>query len=502
MKKIVLSLSMISFIVVSCLSQLSYEKRIEFDLKDGYYGEEIDEFGENGLILSAKAKNPATKGTEIKYELFSNNLSKVKEKSISLIKGFRHQESYRNDDYLFSLYKKKDEFTLISVNSDNLEIKQAKGLLPKKTYIQDMVVVGDLAFLSVITKKTEYIITINWKTSETKVDPIILPAAGGKGKFRMSIQAIDEVNEVFVFVKSLLKGRETDLYVMKYNSKGSKDFTVNITAGIDKNVIDISVDKVSGNNYVFTGTYGDKTFHSSNGLFVCKVSNNKVSFFKHYNYLNIKNFLSYLSEKTIKKIEKKKEKKESKGKELSINYLIAPHDIMQVDDGYIFIGEAYYATYRTETYTTTDANGNTVTKYKQVFDGYQYTHAVIVKYTNDGKIAWSETFDLTVGYKPMYVKKFISVTEQDESSLKMVYSSLYRIHSKTISYNGTVLKDKKSEEIKTSHEGDNVRASYSNVSHWYEDNFVAYGSQVIKNKDLIDGKKKRKVYFINKIRYK
>ena len=43
-------------VVLTGISQLTYEDRIEIQLKDGYSREEIKIFGEEGFILSSKKK--------------------------------------------------------------------------------------------------------------------------------------------------------------------------------------------------------------------------------------------------------------------------------------------------------------------------------------------------------------------------------------------------------------------------------------------------------------
>ena len=44
----------------------------------------------------------------------------------------------------------------------------------------------------------------------------------------------------------------------------------------------------------------------------------------------------------------------------------------------------------------------------------------------------------------------------------------------------------------------NIKNTFSNIDYWYDNYFIAYGIQKIKNKSG-DVQKKRKVYFINKI---
>ena len=56
MKSTYLSILFFS-ITLTTLSQISYENRVEFELKDGYYNENISEFGEHGFLISSKKIN-------------------------------------------------------------------------------------------------------------------------------------------------------------------------------------------------------------------------------------------------------------------------------------------------------------------------------------------------------------------------------------------------------------------------------------------------------------
>jgi hypothetical protein len=240
-------------------------------------------------------------------------------------------------------------------------------------------------------------------------------------------------------------------------------------------------------------------------LFFCKVENNEVAFIKTYNFLDLKNFLSYLPERQQERIEKKKQKKEQKGQELKIQYLIAGHEVISTDNGFVFLGEAYYPTYRTESYTTTTTNAQgqmvTRTQYRQVFDGYQYTHAVLAKFSTDGSMQWDQCFEMWPAYKPYIVKRFISIASQDKNSLKMVFTSNNRIISKAVDFDGNVISEQKSETFETLYSGDKQKRTFSNIDFWYENYFVAYGQEVIKNTKNDDVKRKRKVYFVSKIAF-
>jgi len=485
-------------------SQISYKNRLEFESKNGYDNERILEFGENGFIIASKSYNINDNKREWKYEKFDVNLNSVKSKSVFLNKKLFSDESYESKSETHRFFRdRKGNFTLVSVNAKNLKVTKASGVLPKKTYISDMAVIGDYAFFKAISKKEPFLFSVNWKNGDKKLIPLIIDGVKMKKVSVKNFQVSEENDEIYVYIKVPKSKKESDLHVMRLNNIGGKKDQFNLTANIDKNIVEITASKVKNDKYVYTGTYSSKSGGTSQGLFFCTAKKGKVENIEFYNFLDLKNFLSFLPEKKQEKIKNKQKRKANKGKELSINYSISPHDIIETEDGYLFLGEAYYPTYRTETYTTTTySNGQavTVTRTRTVFDGYQYTHATLAKFNKQGKLIWDQTFEMWPSFKPFFVKRFISISEKNKNSIKLVFSDRNTINTKSFYFDGRIKKDSKSDEISTGREGDNIKYTFSNLDYWYDSYFLAYGNQKIKNKEA-KGKKKRKVFFISKIQY-
>jgi hypothetical protein len=498
------SVLFIMFLSTQAYGQVNSQKRIEFDSKDGFSDEEIHVFGSKGFIMSSRSEEKQDGMSKWNYELYNTDLQSVKLKNIKIDSKFSSDKTFRNDKGLFVFYRdKKSNFKLVSVQADELVIKQANGMLPNKTYVNDMVVLGEYAFLDASIKKKPFLISVNCKTGKTNLIPIVIGDYSAKKTYTQRMQVLESSGEILVYVEVMVKKSKNEIYVVQMNDKGKKTGMFHFTEGISENIIDISGSSVGEGSYVFTGTYS-RSAMSSEGIFFSRVDNNKVDFINFVKFLDMKNFLSYLPKREQDKIEKKIKKKEKKGKELTLSYRIADHAVIPSDDGFLFLGEAFYPTYRQESYTTTSTvNGvsTTTTQYRTVFDGYQYTHAVLAKFNAQGELLWNQTFAMWPSYKPYFVKRFISLAEQSEDNIKMVFASYNRIVSKTISLDGVVIQENKSEEIETGYSGDKAKYSYSNIDFWYDQFFIAYGNQVIKNKEDKSVKRKRKVFFISRIEY-
>ena len=493
---------------ISAFTQVSFEKRIEFELKDGYDSERIMEFGKDGFIMCSRNKTQKEGQTEWKYELYDTDLLLKATRSVLINQKYfvRNEEdfSFSNTENNFTLYRNnKGKYSLVVVNASTLKISKVDGVLPKKIRAYKMVALGNFVFINAAMKKEAMLISINWKTGQQKVIPIIIETHPKRFSIT-NMQVLKKSKELLVFVKTIEKKKVSNLYVLRFNGGGKKEESFNFSKNFDQKIVTISGSKTGDNEYVFTGTYSTKSASYSEGLFFSKVYDGKIDFIKFYNFLNLKNFLSYLPKKKQKKIENKKKRKDKKGKEMKISYNIADHDVVKVKDGYLFLGECYYPTYYTEYYTTTSTvNGvtTTTTHTRQVFDGYQYTHAILSEFNEQGELVWDQIFELWPSYKPFSVKRFISFTETSDNAINLVFASWNKIYSKSFDYDGRIISDEESEEIKTGYSGDKAKRSFSNLDYWYDNYFLAYGNQTIKNTETKKVKRKRKVYFVSKIKF-
>ena len=499
--------TLLSLLFLTILSygfaQVSSVKRIEFDLKDDFYGESIYEFGEDGLVMVSNSK---ASGGEVtwKYEKFNNDLERTGEQLLYIEKGYWRDETFRDDKTLYTFFKnKRGEYRIVNYNIQSSKFEEVTGSLEKNTGVSRMAVLGDYAYFTATYKKAPHVFTVNLKTGEHKFSPIKIEGFNSKKLTIENMQLMEESNEVFLIIEAFLNRKESSMYVIRMDDQGGIKDNYNFSQGMEERIISASASNIGDNEYVITGTHSSKGKGASDGMYFSTVKDGMITNINFYSFLELENFLNYLPQKKQEKIEKKKARKESKGKDYSISYLLAPHNIIKVDDGYIFLAEAFYPTYRQEAQTrTTFVNGvaTTTTVWVTVFDGYQYTHAFFAKFNEKGEKEWDQSFEMWMAYKPYYVKRFINIAEQKQDAIKLVYASRSRIHSKSFDFSGTILEDESSEEIDTGMDSDKVKRSYSNMSYWYGNYFLAYGSQKIKNKTESD-KKKRTVYFINKIQY-
>jgi hypothetical protein len=200
---------------VSLFAQVSFEKRIEFELKDGYDSERIMEFGKDGFIMCSRNKTSKEGQTEWKYELYDTDLSLKATRTVLINPKYSvHDEkdfSFSNTENNFTLYRNnKGKYTLVVVNISTLKISKVDGVLPKKTRVYKMLALGDFVFIEAAMKKEAMLISINWKTGQQKVIPIVIETHP-KRSVIANMQVLEKSRELLVFVKTFEKKKISNL---------------------------------------------------------------------------------------------------------------------------------------------------------------------------------------------------------------------------------------------------------------------------------------------------
>ena len=140
----------------------------------------------------------------------------------------------------------------------------------------------------------------------------------------------------------------------------------------------------------------------------------------------------------------------------------------------------------------------TQTYYTSVFNGYEYTHAFIARFSDKGELLWDQCFEMHPFERPMYVKRFIKISEQTKDDIAMIFASGNYVFSKVFNYDGKIISDKKVELITTGKDTEKTNWTTSNADYWFDNNFLVYGSQRVKD---TEDKSRRKVFFVNKMSF-
>jgi len=315
------------------------------------------------------------------------------------------------------------------------------------------------------------------------------------GSFQLLISANNFEKQKTLWIKNYsADGSLIDNYALKPDEKKSLIFGRSI--------------KTINNMQIVAGAYGNRYGEYSRGLFIATIDPHGMQQLRYYNYGDLKNFFSYMKAKRNTRIKERIERRKIKGKKIKFNYRFLVQEVVQHNDQYLLLGEAFFPQY---TSINRSSYGGFFSPYSlpstamvrgdQIFDGYRYTHAVIIGFDKDGKLLWDNSFEIN-DIKSYTLEQFVRL-EIKEDKVILLYLFENEIRTKIIQ-GDKVLEGKSADPIRTLHENDEVvkqKRQLGKLDYWYDEYFYAYGVQDIVNFTNLNAPK-RKVFYINKISYR
>ncbi|MEM7298003.1 MAG: hypothetical protein AAF391_07030 [Bacteroidota bacterium] len=478
--------------------------RIEFERNSDASEFYVVPGGENGLLVVEETSELAPGGyvwklnmVDTAFNVLWNKLN-VLPSDASLL-GYEHFDG--NFFLLFSRNRYKTEQLLVyklRADSDKLIAFEITTVFPISiTHFES---VGETILLAGYANFRPVVITYNLNDRIPRVVPGFY-----ENKNDILDLVVDEEAKLFtVILSERMRNKKFTLRVKSFNDRGDIVQDNLINPGEKMSLLDGASTTFSGGLQYLAGTHSKKSIQYSQGFYLSKFINGQQQFNKYFPFADLDNFWDHLKPKREERIKRRIERKKEKGKVKKFNYRLLVHKIIERDDEYILIGEAYYPRYN---YTST---GNTFGGYagagpssqfsNPYFLGYKYTHAVVVGFDRNCNIIWDHTFKIedTMTFE---LEQNVAIST-DGDRVVLMYLEENEIRSKVIEGN-EIVEGRTFSPVKLSFETDEVKTrdpSLEKIERWYEKTLFAYGEQSIKN-TLVTGKTTRKVFYVNKIQY-
>ncbi len=319
----------------------------------------------------------------------------------------------------------------------------------------------------------------------------------------------DGAIDIIVSAKNFEKRKS--LWIRNYNAEGDLIKTTVLESREKRNLIFGRSVKMPNNEQVVAGVYGRNTEYSR-GIFVATINPYGEYTTRYYNFADLQNFFHYLKANQEKRIKKRIERRRIKGKNTKFNYRLLVQELIPYQDQLILLGEAFYPKYVYRSrYSSNQFNGfnnprgySSYSPYSNdyIFDGYQYTHAIAIGFDANGKVKWDNSFEIN-DVKSFKLEQFVKIAPaEDHIDLLYLFENLIR--TKVIK-GSEVLEGKTADELKIfSDQGIVTKedAKSSHLDYWYHHRLYASGVQSIRKSKEKREVPFKKVFFINKIRYK
>lgn len=490
----------------SIFAQISQTERFEIpiDLGENY---EIIGAGDNGLFLYQKVEQQSNDRTSVwKVVRVDTSFDIQWVKLYSLSSDFELVDHYYNDGRGHLL------FNNFSLKNRNLELVSWDLMgniirVPIRNYIPfsyfDFTATRDAAVIAGYFNYRPVVILYNFKDRIPRVLPGIF-----NEKTIISEVKINKNQTFDVTLAGRTIDKKNTLFVNTFDFQGNPVKKVELDTDRTKSLLFGRTQQMEGGSQLVAGVYGRYKSEYSRGLFVYSLNKFGEQKSKFYNYAELKNFFNYMRAGREKRVRNRIERRKIKGKKIKFNYRFLVHSLLEYDDQYVLLGEAFYPKYRNVSggggsnfFNPISTVNRGVYSTSLIFDGYRYTHAVVMGFSKSGELLWDNSFEIN-DIISMELEQFVhAVKNGDNIALLYVYDN--KIRSKIIMEND-VVEGKELIDVALKYESDFTTPGGTNLmglEKWFGNTFYVYGTQNVKNLD--EGlEPDRQVFFINKVEYK
>lgn len=505
------------FCFISCYSFLAAQKkkgqdtsqylvqpnRIEFDI--GRYDEDfhIISGGRDGMLVLKETGVTNPDGYGWVLTCLDTAFNVCWEKLAVIPYNLSYTGWDYNNDYYYLLFSKTSyrpgELTIYQLNRNNGNIEKYELSTVFPMYLSHFEVIDNIVLFGGTTNFKPAVLTFDLNEG----NPRVIPGIYNGNNEIVDIRVDDESGVFTVIMMERLFNKQISISAKTFTTENILIQSNLINPGDKYSLIDGATTDFQGGFQYIAGTYSSRSLQYSRGLYISKFINGRQQFINFINYADLDNFFDYMREKRMKRVKQRIERRRSKGKKVKFSYRLLVHDIIQRDDHFLLIAEAYYPRYsNTQQMLPTYSYGGIPSSHFNGVVGYKYTHAIVVAFDRNGVMLWDHSFSIDDVYTNS-LKEFVTVNIYNDQ-VELCYLEKNLIRSKLIQ-GDEVLEGKSYTPIRLGSEKDEVKTrdpEIEGLEKWYDDFMYAYGEQSIqhslgKNSSSI----RRNVFYINKVRY-
>lgn len=494
----------IYFVFLSCTSTAQVIQASRYEIPyDNVKGEyKIATIHEHGLILYRRVEY--LKGDSLEFIKLDNSLKETWKESIGVTKLLKLNSAKSHGGKVYFLFEPSryfGDFQLFSIQSDSSKgvVYTIKNIIPFTPTVFE--VSNNTIVIAGYYNNVPVAIHYSMVTGQSKLLPGFFSDPG-----ELNQLVINQDETIDVVINRRNAERKRGLWHMRFSSDGQRIKNTIINPKTDRHLIFGKAVSVGNDSVVIAGVYG-RNPELSRGIFVATLNQVGEYTIRYYNFAELKNFFKYMRVGRQNRIQERIQRKKVKGRKIRFNYRMAIQELIPYQDQFLLIGEAFYPVYKNSAYATGRyvpytyyrsyyAGRNQASDF--TFDGYRYTHAIVLGIAKNGLLLWDNSFEIKE-VKSYTLDQYVH--RLPGKNLNLIYSYDNKIFTKVIE-GTTVIEGKTEEQMKGSYEGD-VVVENSTINHqlnyWYGDFLVSYGVQEIKNTRTIGIPMNRKVFFVSKI---
>lgn len=480
------------------------EQSLRFEVPLGSLEKKFDVIPtqDDGLYLQRRVSLP--EGDQMEIARLDTTFRTVWRGYLPIGKSAQLMGTRTDNEYLYLLFRLHEpstkDLTLYAVDQaqGNFIRYTIKNFIPFVP--SEFQVAPQAAIIGGYFNRIPVVIYFPFVEQKTRVLPGLLNEAGELTQIKTYT---DGSFDVLISARNI-QGQQT-IWIKNYDPEGNLMRNLPLEPEGNKHLIFARSVKTNNAMQIVAGVYGGRNSDYSKGIFIASIDPSGLQHLKYYNYGDLENFFKYMKAKREQRVRDRISRRKIKGKKIRFNYRFLVHEIIPYNNQYVLLGEAFYPKYITVDraayggfFSPYTLSRSAMVRDGRVFDGYRYTHAVVMGFDNDGGLIWDNSFEIN-DVKTFTLEQFVKIKPQPDK-IALLYLFENQLRTKTIKDN-SVIEGKTSEPLKTRSAREIARMENDNIGkleYWYADYFFAWGVQEIVSPES----GKRRVFFINKISYR
>ena len=491
---------------ITAKAQIIQKDRYEVPLAPGEAPFEVVSADESGLFLHRTILGIESNALNLVF--LDTGFQAKWSGFLPIERNYVQSRSVFYDSSLYVLLRYKD-FTRSDLQL--VVINKTKGTYtthPFKNFIPIQITQFKVTKLAAIIggyfNRVPVVLYFSFKDNRSKIAPGLFNDVGELDQIRTYD---DGSFDVLVVARNFL--RQQTITIRNYDPEGSLTKTMSLRPEEKRNLIFGQSLKTNNDMQVVAGVYGNRNSEYSKGIFMASIDPVGNDILKYYSYADLENFFKYMKARREQRVKERIARRKIKGRKLRFNYRFVVHELVPYKDQYIMLGEAFYPKYiypngggsRRSFFGPAygiNRGSSFMMQDGRVFDGYYYTHAVVIGFDSNGKLLWDNSFEIN-DVKTFELEQFVKLDVR-EDHITLLYFYDQKIRSKIINDN-QVIEGKSIEPIQLKFETDRVKKTgteSTKLGYWYLHHFYATGIQTVSsNADGVN--QLRRVFFINKL---
>jgi len=492
-------------LIVPSRGQVQQTSRFEIPINDRSEFFNIISSSDNGLFMQRQLSGP--QGDQLHLIKLDTAFSQQWSGFIDIEKNYRvfGRQAFNNRLYIllrYNDYSRNDLILLaIDATTGTFTRYQIRGYIPFAP--TDFQVTDEAAIIGGYFNRIPFVLYYSFSQLRSKVLPGLFTEAGELTQ----INTHDDGSfDVLISARNL--ARQRTIWIKNYDPEGNLLRNLALDPGENRHLIFGRSLKTDGDKQIVAGVYGSRSTEYSRGLFIATIDPSGLEQIRYYNFGDLKNFFHYMKANRERRIKNRIERKKIKGKKIRFNYRFLVHELVPYNDQFVLLGEAFYPKYVSTDRTMTRflspygfmPYGGGLIQDGRIFDGYYYTHAVVMGFDEDGNLLWDNSFEIN-DVRTFTLEQYVKL-EILPDRLALMYLYANSIRTKIIK-DDLVLEGKTIDPIATFQQ-DRIAKSdgggRNKLEYWYDNYLYAYGIQDILS-PTAQGLMRRRVFFINKVHY-